>query len=364
MLGFCLASCGGSETDITQHWSKLEDKLESGLALLDLREEVKETSFFTRLNPFTKDKGDVDKKLNEILEDAVRILDVSGLKETKSEINGRLEQSRELSVELSSLRFDAEMEGADKARKVREKISQLEGRLERMEAEIEASKTQLITEFRRLGVDLDPDEIDALVYSVTGDDDVQLFTVYENVRTITGKLRQAVAQSGESLDLSRRYFGMHVLLLRTLLTLQQEYILRIDDRYLPRLQEIIAENRDIIAEATRLRQEFEDQAARQQVDANRKAAQLTEKTARLYIQYLKDNRERVARSIDRVEEKEKVAYHTYRTVSAAVELVSLMNESDRFFTSLSELQIPELVVFENNDVRMKFRELTQRMAES
>jgi len=53
--------------------------------------------------------------------------------------------------------------------------------------------------------------------------------------------------------------------------------------------------------------------------------------------------------------------HAYLTVATAYELVSLMNESEQFYQSLGGLQMAELLVFRNSEVRMNFRELTERM---
>lgn len=252
------------------------------------------------------------------------------------------------------------MAAAGDREKATRKIQEEEEKIARHEGLIAARKEVLLVTLRDMGIDVGEAEIDSLIYSITGDDDVQLFSVYDNIKIITERLRDATQASGESLELARRYFAMHTLLLRTLLVLQNEYVQRIDEDYIPQLEAIVAENNEIIREADALIRELSG-ADRQQIESNKRSAGLTRETAQLYIDYLIRNKSRVSQSIEQVGQKQQVALHTYRTVSAAYDLVSLMNESEQFFRSLNDLQIPDLLVFENNEVREKFKELTEKM---
>lgn len=358
-----LVSCGGNSIQITESWDKLEKKLEKGVSLLDRFLVADDPGLLDRMNVFSKDKGDLARDLDEVVEDAVEILDVSELRQHKTQINNLLEESSRVSADLSKLRFDREMASLEKQDEFQKKLDKKAQRLNEIEADIAEQKALLLEAFSAHGVNLEKGEIDTLIYSITGDDDVQLFTVYDNIRTITEKLRAATLQAGESLEISRRYFGMHVLLLRSLLLLQSEYIRRIDEDYSHRLNAIIAENGVLIKEADALIKRSSG-GDREQVEANKRAALLTLETAQLYLEYLRSNRDRVTQSVAEVEKKHEIAVHTYRTVAAAYELVSLMNESEQFFQSLGGLQVPELLVFRNSEVRMKFRELTERMGRS
>jgi hypothetical protein len=360
LFSFLLVSCGTPPLEITEHWDDLEKNLRKGVQLLDRYLAAENPGFMDRVNVFKKDKGDLERDLAKVVEDAVEILDVSELRLQKREINELLEKSRSVRSKVSELRFDQQMASEDKRKDLSGKLSKEEQRLKEIEREIEVRKSKLGSAFREKGIALGQAEIDTLIYSITGDDDIQLFTVYENIRTITEKLRAATVESGESLEISRRYFGMHVLLLRSLQLLQSEYLRRIEEEYMGQLEAIISENRQLIKEADGLIQRTAD-ADREQVEANKRAALLTQETSELYVQYLKSNRDRVQQSLKEVEQKQEVALHTYRTVTAASSLVSLMNESEQFLESLSGLQVPELLVFKNSEVRMKFRELTERM---
>lgn len=352
--------CGSPPTDITQQWDKLEEKLDKGVSVLDRFIEARDPRLVDRMNIFKKDKGDLESDLNDILSDAVEILDVSELSTLKADINDYQKEIREARSKLSELRFDAEMAAAGDREKATRKIQEEEEKIARHEGLIAARKEVLLVTLRDMGIDVGEAEIDSLIYSITGDDDVQLFSVYDNIKIITERLRDATQASGESLELARRYFAMHTLLLRTLLVLQNEYVQRIDEDYIPQLEAIVAENNEIIREADTLMRELSG-ADRQQIESNKRSAGLTRETAQLYIDYLIRNKSRVSQSIEQVGQKQQVALHTYRTVSAAYDLVSLMNESEQFFRSLNDLQIPDLLVFENNEVREKFKELTEKM---
>jgi len=354
-------ACGGTPANLDQLWGDLEGKLTKAVGILDRYASASDPTFFQKLNVFKKDRGDLAEDLEQVLEDVIRILDVSELRSLKEKINDDQVKVAGITAKIAELRFDTAMAAPERQKEINQSLAREQKKLEETEQRISAGKAALIEAFRKEGIELGEAEVDALVYSITGDDDIQLFTVYDNIRKITEKLRSATVSSGESLEVSRRYFGMHVLLLRAMLVLQTGYVDRIEERYIPRLQGIVAENETLIRDADALarRTAAED---RRQVEANRKAAELTKDTALLYIRYLEKNQERVRESIRQVETKHEVALHTYRTVSAAYDLVALMNESDKFFSSLGSLQVPNLLVFENSEVREKFRELSERMA--
>lgn len=79
--------CGSPPTDITQQWDKLEEKLDKGVSVLDRFIEARDPRLVDRMNIFKNDKGDLESDLNNILSDAVEILDVSELSALKADIN-------------------------------------------------------------------------------------------------------------------------------------------------------------------------------------------------------------------------------------------------------------------------------------
>jgi hypothetical protein len=153
---------------------------------------------------------------------------------------------------------------------------------------------------------------------------------------------------------------MHVVLLKTLLFLQGTYIERIEKDHLPALQSIAEENQALMAQTEALLEDCAPQH-REQYIANLEAQRLTDKTADLYMRYLRGNRERVETSRSKILKEYQVAENTYHTVSTAYALIAVMRSADRFFNALSALQTPDLLTFDNREMREEFRKLTSKM---
>jgi len=57
----------------------------------------------------------------------------------------------------------------------------------------------------------------------------------------------------------------------------------------------------------------------------------------------------------------KVSQNTYETVSLNADLYDLISESQEMFVTVSRIQVPDIVPFENVQIRKKYKELTQML---
>ena len=365
LAGLNVAPARGQE--VIEQWDRLHSELEKALELINEQRKAPDSSWI----PFKTDKASIEDDIEGLLDEAISVLNVSDLSRIKAQIREAQTQIRKFRKQISRLQTQKLMAPEEVADwKVWKKdVSDYETRIADYrkaiadnEARIEALKAEFIEKVATTGVKLDSDQIDTLIYSITGDDDVEMISVFNNVKLLTTKLKDLTRDSRENIETARRYYGMHVVLLKTLLYLQGTYIARIDSDYLPALQAIEADNAELMKKTEALLADSEPRH-RGQYEANLAAQALTDKTVKLYMRYLAANRKRVTASRSQIEREYEIAENTYHTVSTAYALIEVMRNADQFFDSLSALQVPDLLTFDNREMKEEFKKLTSKMAE-
>ena len=348
-----------------KYWGKLHDKLGDTLVLLDEQRTLPDNSWI----PFKADKKSLDQDINELLAEAVEILNISQLAEIKDRINDCQSDIRRYQEKIGELQTEKLMAPKDTAawkvwkkdiKDYEEKIAAYEQGVQEKEQAVGELTEELRQAFADTGIHLDPREIDTLIYSVTGDEDIEIISVFNNIKTITAKLKDLTVASDEQIDHAKRYYGMHTLLLKILLNLQQNYVDKVNEQYLPKLEDISADNQRLMANTRDL---LANSPAhhRDTYQANLETQALTKRTIRLYRRYLETNRERVKQSRDKIMAEYRAAENTYQTVSTAYTLINMMRNADNLYNAISDLQVPELMTFENKEMKAEFKELSSKI---
>ena len=349
-------------TTINDKWNKLHSLLDTTLVKLDEQRKLPSSTWI----PLKKNKKSVQKQIDSLIDEAIAILNISDLSEIKSKITTNLGQIKEYQTTISQLQTEKMMAPKDIAdwklwkrdeSDFEEMIEAYEKKIVKNESEIEKLKIDFQEKIGEIGIDLDTDQVDMLIYSVTGDDDVRIISVFNNVKIITSKLKELSIKSNENIESARRYYGMHTVLLKVLLHLQESYNDKVENEYLPKLDKISSDNKKLTRETKSLLKES-DKQYRSLYKANLEAQDLTEKTIHFYKKHLVKNAKRMKKSRKKSEKEYRIAENTYNTVSTAYSLISLMRNTDKFFNSVSDLQIPDLLKFDNKEMKEEFKKLS------
>jgi hypothetical protein len=355
----------GVSAGLEDHWARLHPKLTGLIDLVDRERKAPDSSW----NPFKEDRKSIRKEMQELVGEAIDILRISNLSSLKAELNRCRENIRTYTNRIGELKTKRLLAPADVSSwKVWKKgqsdydkaIRDYELKVKENEACIEERKAALLHSFREVGLVLEPGQLDALLFSITGDNDIDMITVFHNIRIITEKLRELAVQSGEDIEAARRYYGMYAVLLRIMLALQQEYVRQVDDDFLPLLDRLLGENQALMEQTRILMRESED-GRRAVYSANLESQMLTDKTGRLYRDFLAANRARMQASIIQTRKEYDLAENTYNTVRTAYNLIAMIQNSEKMFESISQLQVPELLTFENKQMKEEFQKLTTLM---
>jgi len=343
-------------------WKKVTVTLNNVLALEKEQETLPDSAWFG------PDKISTQSNINELLDEAVSILSVSKTTETRQRIRVLEDEVRNMRQTISQYRqaqIGAPIRSTWKTTVADfdAKIKQQSELIERKHKTIDELKIRFAQELSDKGLSITQAQLNILLSSVVGDDLIQSSVVYDNVKQISQQLMFLTINSNEDVDISQRYYGMYTVLLKTVLHMQQQFIDNIDEKYLPKIEQIITDVQNINANTQNLLRGERDKNRRQHLKANDQAQLLTLQTAGLYQRHLIRQRSKVIIAKDKTTTDLRIAQNTYKTVRIGGELINLLRTSQKSFDLLLNIQVPDLLVFKNLQMKQEFAILTKKITE-
>ncbi len=236
---------------------------------------------------------------------------------------------------------------------------------------MEEIKGQMRAELQQLGLDVTPEQLDYLLSTVVGDNSIQVIVAFNNVKALTNQLEQLLVKSEENIEIARRYYGMYTVLLEILDHLYGQIISDIDTKYVPQLaggkgkngkiEGIIPRTEKLLRRTEQLMGKSSSAKNEQVLAANIRAQKMTIEAAQLYETYLEKQRTDISTAKSKLAPDLAAARNTYETVKVSSELVAMMRSGQNLFDSLRGLQVPELRVFQNLEMKKEFEKLTAQL---
>lgn len=223
---------------------------------------------------------------------------------------------------------------------------------------IDYQKGNLRARLQEMGLSLNHGQIDALLSRVDSDDIIQMSVVYDVLADITKQLMELTQEFNEDINQARKYYGMHVVLLKMVITMQQSYISKLEEVYLPKIDKIKADTQSVNKESRSLLKSERKSSQRSVLESNIKAQLLTLKVAQLYSNQLQKQKQKVSKALTAAKKDYRIAKNTFDTVKLSTELIRLMQTNQASFNALMNIQIPEIVPFKNIEMQKKFEELS------
>ena len=369
------SSAFAAETKVDELWEKMLPKFRSALKLKDKQDTLPDSSLFH------DDKKSNQNEINQLLDEAVRILVISDTQTYRRQIDSLekdIQEAKKKIVEYEEKRISAP---SDKpAWKAWEnskedyagKIEDQKERIAKDENDIESVKGLLRNELQQLGLDVNSEQVDFLLSTIVGENVIQVIVAFNNVKALTVQLEHLMVQSGENIETARRYYGMYTVLLEILDRMYHQVIQDIDRKYIPqivggkddqgkKLEGIIPKTEKLMKETNRLLQKDSSAKNREVLAANVRAQKLTLEAGKLYRSYLEEQRSDLSAAKQKLAPDLAAAKNTYETVKVSSELVAMMKSGQNLFDTLKSLQVPELRVFENLEMKKEFQKLTVQM---
>ncbi len=347
-------------------FEKIFDPIEKASERYERHGELDKSSWFG------EDQKSNSKAIDRLLDEAVKVLEISDLSDVRERLRGIDSRIEELRQEIAGhrekrLAAPREDELGTIGKATTTSVEDLDRRIEDAEVEISERERERLTlenDFVRgledLGLEVDLETARHLLGTVSGDDFLDLCIAFDNVRVVTEQLRVLTENAGESLDLARKYYGSYVVLIRILDRVQKEFVRRVEEEQVPKLAEFAARARENIRQAEANRAAGGDpQIAIQNIRSN----ELTEQACEFYTRYLLEQAGDVAAQNEALQIKLRDAENTFDTVQLSSQVAELLKEGQRNFSALLELEVPKLRGFENAELQLEFERLTRELVQ-
>ena len=197
---------------------------------------------------------------------------------------------------------------------------------------------------------------------VLAGDLVRLAAVFNSAKLIDRQLAKLLTASGDNMNAARKYFAMHAALFAMLVHAQDTLIAKIDENYLPKLDEITKDVEVARRKTLELLKAENRPDQRRALEANRDSQKLAAEAAKGYRRYLMQQREQIIEARKRAAHDLRIADNTYETVEASFQLRNLMRDSSASFEAIQKLEAPTFEqIFRNEELRKEFENLTRRL---
>ena len=352
-------------TDTSAFFERTHGSLEVALEMFDEQREMPKNDDLAFYDFLSRTKESQQRKIEGYLEVAAESLGISKINDRREKIvnlrqqiltsrrNISIYQRKRISAPKSTYNpLSVSQKGYDK------KISNARESIKQSEAEIQQEKDTLIAELNQLGMKITPTNVDILLESITGDEFVRISVIFDNAKQFARDLEQLTDQTGEDLETAKKYYGVYLMLLKTIDQLQNKFIDNVDDVYYPKLDQYAQEAKQNIAEA---RQAILAGGNAKVLENNIFNNQITYDAAMFYKQSLANQKSQMARAHRETRKNILTAVNTYRTAALSKDLASLMAVSRRAFESISNLSVPDLRPFDNTRMKEEFSKLTREM---
>jgi hypothetical protein len=310
-----------------------------------------------------RDKADADKEISGLLSELSDLLGSSNSVRYWREMRERQKELADKRNEIDKLTLDADLDPAKRAA-LAKKIEAARSAAEELRKSAEAAKQAANQALEKAGIDLNQGQLDALAATVVGDDIVDLVSRVTTLATVLERMQESVSKGTGSPDMQRRYYGVVVVVQKVTLSLQKRYLARIDEKYLPYVEDVVATMSRAMAEANGLKRTETNSDRMRVLDANLKAQRLTSDTARLYRQHLEAQRSYARNAIRESERNLNVAINTRDTVATSLDLLANIDASQDLFRVIQLLRLPSIQPFNSDEVQRAFERLTVQMRAS
>lgn len=307
---------------------------------------------------FGADKKSLTSKQFDIFSEIEALLNnpaISKNRENIDRIKKRIQKEQQRIAKFKEKRIIATGEEKEALNK---SIQEAVNNIDIFQKNIAHEKTDLKTRLQEMGLMLSHDQIDVLLSRVDSDDIIKMSVLYDVLADITKQLMELTQEFNEDINQARKYYGMHVVLLKLVINMQQSYIAKLNKEYLPKIQHIKNETIKVNQESKKLLSSEKKPNQRKVLRHNIQAQQLTLKVAKMYTQQLKHQREKVQEALTLAKTDYLVAKNTFDTVKLSADLIRLMKTNQASFNALMNIQIPEIVPFKNIEMQKKFEELS------
>ena len=226
---------------------------------------------------------------------------------------------------------------------------------------IKLLEEDLQIKMKNLGIRLSIDQIRVMTTRVDGDDLAKSIAIFDVTKQISNTLGQLVKDNSFSSNTTTKYYGVYLILSEILGFAQREYITKIDEEYLTKLESYKKSGYQSIEYANEQMRQATMESSKNIFKKNIEAEEFTIKVIDKYKGILLDQKAQLDDALITTDEQIAVAYSTYKTASNSSALMALMVDTQSTFDQILEMQMPEIIPFENIELENEFKSLSDKL---
>jgi hypothetical protein len=347
-----------NESFLQNRMRKIWNRLEHKFVLLSIQVQKRERSgrlWWSRLMPFGNDR-----KVTRIIENLSVELDDNELTMIRVDftrsVNTLNNLDRQISEVRTSIAMKSEPQGGPQHRAADKIQSNIDSELVVRYSLLSAFQARMTA----YGIRLSREQAEVLLSRVDAGDVSRMTTIFAIISSITSQFADAKVQTGENLDVTKKYYGIYIGLLELQVYIQTEYLDKVDSDYLPGVQRIGNEARDLMAE-TQVKLRASEEQHQSGYHQNIRSQQFTIDVTDIYANALRADRSKVEEARNIVRKLHDLAENTLSTVRVSADLSTMVRQSEGLYKQVMSLQTPALVPFENLEMQREFEAVTQRL---
>ena len=249
----------------------------------------------------------------------------------------------------------------DSKEELAEEILEIDSYINKTNETIELLEFDLQTKMLNLGIDLSVGQIRMLTTRVDGDDLAKSIAIFDVTKQITKSLGELMEQNSFSGDATAKYYGIYVILSEILGFAQREYINKLDEIYLKRINEIKNNSFKSIAMIENEISKAQSEKSIEIYKNNIKAENFTIEVANKYRNILVAQRSKLITALRSTKEQISVGYSSYITASNSTILSTLIQDTQSSFDQILSMQIPDIIPFESSELESEFIKLSGKI---
>ena len=344
---------------------ELQDKIDSLKIyvekITDLKKEEEEASSFTIIG---KSKKDYRIKIDEVLSEIEIILFDGEVVNYAEKIRKVREQI--VSLESRKVILNEDLVFASDKKKllgsskddIQNEIKEIDRVIKNSYKLIDKLEYDLKKKLSFLGIEVTREQIRVMTTRVDGDELAKSFAIFDVTKQISATLGELVKKNSFSASTTVKYYGTYVILTEILAFSQREYIRKIENVYRPAINKIEDNVDSSIDFAEESIKSAKSESNKNILQQNIKSNKFTLKVLKQYDKILETQKESLEEASEITKEQITVAYSTYDTAANSANLVSLINETEDSFNKILDMQLPEIIPFENTELELKFQEVS------
>ena len=351
-----LESTPDSKVNIEQKFYELRLFVDD---LTELKEKEREAPNFALLS---KTKKDYRIKMDEVLKELEPILFDGEVMGYSTKIRKAQTQIKVLQSEIFDLKEKKLFADLDDKDEFDGKITKRVKGVKSLETLIGKLEYDLMKKFHRLGIDLSIEQVRVVTKRVDGDDLAHTLAVFDITRQISSKLAELMENADYDPEYARRYYGIYVVMAEMVLYSQRVYAKRINEIYLVALDQLERDIQDAINFAEQSISKQKNEANVKILKQNIESNKFSNEVVDMYREILLAQEENLKKAMKDSKNNVDVAYSTFDTVTISSNLVNLIDTTQDEFNKVMNMQIPQIVPFENKILEERFVDISNKIS--